>query len=52
MVMKDIDKNQSKLEIRTHDFNVPKDHISCFVVEFIEECYPKLDIEVNEKKEL
>ena len=50
MVMKYIDKNQSKLEIRTHDFNVPKDHISRFVVEFIEECYPKLDIEVNEKK--
>ena len=50
MVMKDIDKNQSKLEIITHDFNVPKDHISRFVVEFIEECYPKLDIEVNEKK--
>ena len=50
MVMKDIDKNQSKLEIRTHDFNVPKDHISRFVVEFIEECYPKLEIEVNTKK--
>ncbi|SDA66025.1 hypothetical protein SAMN02910315_01997 [Methanobrevibacter millerae] len=52
MVMKYIDKNQRKLEIRTHDFNVPKNHISRFVVEFIEKCYPKLVIEVNEKKEL
>lgn len=50
MVMKEIDKNQSKLEIRTHDFNVPKDHISRFVVEFIEECYPKLEIKENTKK--
>ena len=36
--MKDIEKNQSKLEIKTHDFNVLKKHISHFVVEFIEEC--------------
>ena len=51
MVMKEIDMNQSKLEIRTHDFNVPRDHISRFVVDFIEECYPKLGIG-EYKKEL
>ena len=50
MVMKEIDKNQSKLEIRIHDFNVPRDHISRFVVDFIEECYPKLGIKENTKK--
>ena len=49
IVMKDIEKNQSKLEIKTHDFNVQKNNISHFVVEFIKECYPKLDIEVNTK---
>ena len=36
MVMKKIDKNQAKLGIKTYDYNVPKDHISRFVVKFIE----------------
>ena len=39
MVMKKIDKNQAELGIKTYDYNVPKDHISRFVVEFIEEVY-------------
>ena len=48
--MKKIDKNQAKLGIKTYDYNVPKDHISRFVVEFIEEVYPILDIKENKKK--
>ncbi|WP_223166035.1 hypothetical protein [Methanobrevibacter millerae] len=48
--MKYIDKNHSKLEIMGNNLNVPNDYISRFVVEFIEECYPKLDIEVNKKR--
>ena len=36
---------QSKLGIRTLDCNVPRDHISRFVVDFIEEVFPILDIE-------
>lgn len=39
MVMNDVDKNQAKLIIRTNDYNVPKDHIARFVVEFIEDSY-------------
>ena len=50
MLMKDIGNNQSKLEINTHDFNVPKNHIFRFVVKFIGDGYPKLEIEVNTKK--
>ena len=50
MVMKKIDKNQAKLGIKTYDYNVPKDHISRFVVEFIEEVYPILEIKENKKK--
>ena len=50
MVSKKINKNQTELSIRTHDFNVPNDHISRFVVEFIEECYPILGIKENKKK--
>lgn len=50
MVSKKIDKNQTKLGIKTHDFNVPEGHISRFVVDFIEENYPKLGISENTKK--
>ena len=42
--MKKINKNKIKLGIRTHDFNVPEDYISHFVVDFVEECYPILGI--------
>ena len=49
MVKNNIDKNQVKLSIRTHDFNVPEDHFSRFVVDFIEECYPILGIKENKK---
>ena len=47
---KKIGKNQAKLGIKTYDYNVPKDHISRFVVEFIEEVYPILEIKENKKK--
>ena len=50
MVMKKIDKNQAELGIKTYDYNVPKDHISRFVVEFIEEVYQNLGIKENKKK--
>ena len=50
MAMKKIDKNQAELGIKTYDYNVPKDHISRFVVEFIEEVYPILGIKENKKK--
>lgn len=41
MVSKKINRHQTELGIKTHDFNVPENHISRFVVEFIEECYFK-----------
>ena len=47
---KKIGKNQAKLGIKTYDYNVPKDHISRFVVEFIEEVYQILGIRENKKK--
>ena len=50
MVMKNMDKKQAKLIIRTNDYNVPSDHISRFVVDFIEDAYEKLDIKINENK--
>lgn len=51
MVKRKNGRNQSKLGIKTLDFNVPKDHISRFVVEFIEEAFPLLEIkEPNKKK--
>lgn len=49
MVKNNIDKNQAKLGIRTHDFNVPEEHFFRFVVDFIEECYPILGIKENKK---
>lgn len=50
MSMKKINKNQAELGIRTYDFNVLKNHISRFVVDFIEEVYPILGIKENKKK--
>ena len=50
MVKRKIDKNQSKLGIVTLDSNIPKDHISRFVVDFIDEVYPMLNIEEPKKK--
>ena len=50
MVKRKFDKNQSKLGIKTLDWNVPKDHISHFVVEFIEEVFPLLEIREPKKK--
>ena len=46
-----MDKNQTKLIVRTNDYNVPKDYISRFVVDFIEESYEKLDIKIDSEKE-
>ena len=51
MVMGNMNKNQTKLIVRTNDYNVPKDHISRFVVEFIEESIKKMDIKIEEKKD-
>ena len=51
MVMVNMNKNQTKLIVRTNDYNVPKDHISRFVVEFIEESIKKMDIKIEEKKD-
>lgn len=50
MVKRKIDKNQSKLGIITLDSNIPQDHISRFVVDFIEEIYPILNIKESKKK--
>ena len=50
MVKRKMNKNQSKLGIMTLDSNIPKDHISRFVVDFIEEVYPMLNINESKKK--
>ncbi|MEE3489838.1 MAG: transposase [Methanobrevibacter sp.] len=50
MVKRKFDKNQAKLGIKTIDWNVPKDHISRFVVEFIDEVFPLLEIKEPKKK--
>lgn len=47
---KNMDKNQTQIVIKTHDNNVPKDHIARFVVEFVEENYPSLGIKEEIKK--
>ena len=46
-----MEKNQTKLIVRTNDYNVPRDHIARFLVDFMEESFKKLDIEVEEKKD-
>ena len=43
MVKRKFDKNQAKLGIRTLDWNVPANHISRFVVEFVGEVFPLLN---------
>ena len=45
-----MEKNQTKLIVRTNDYNVPRDHIARFLVAFMEESFKKLDIEVEEKR--
>ena len=50
MVKRKFDKNQTKLGIKTLDWNVPKDHISRFVVDFIEDVFPSLEIDEPKKK--
>lgn len=51
MANRKIDKNQTELGIRTYDFNVPQDHISRFVVDFVEKYYPILGIEESTSKD-
>ncbi|WP_407382103.1 transposase [Methanobrevibacter sp.] len=50
MVKRKFDKNQIKLGIRTLDWNVLKDHISRFVVDFIEDVFSLLEIDEPKKK--
>ena len=50
MVKRKFDKNQSKLGIKTLDWNIPKDHISRFVVDFIEDVFPLLEIGEPKKR--
>ena len=51
MVKRKFNENQSKLSIKTLDWNIPKDHISRFVVDFIEDVFPLLEIgEPNKNK--
>ena len=50
MVKRKLNKNQTKLGIKTLDWNVPANHISRFVVEFIEEVFPLLNIKEPKKK--
>ena len=50
MVKRKFDKNQSKLGIKTLDWNVPEDHISRFVVDFIEDVFPRLGTDEPNKK--
>ena len=50
MVKRNFTKEQSKLGIRTLDYDVPGNHISRFVVDFIEEVFPILNIKEPKKK--
>ena len=50
MVKRKLNKNQTKLGIKTLDWNVPENHISRFVVEFVEEVFPLLNIKEPKKK--
>ena len=50
MVKRNFLKEQSKLGIRTLDYDVPGNHISRFVVDFIEEVFPILSIKEPKKK--
>ena len=50
IVKRKFDKNQTKLGIKTLDWNVPKNHVSHFVVEFVEEVFPLLNIKEPKKR--
>ena len=50
MVKGMFDRNQSKFGIKTLGWNVLENHISCFVVEFVEEVFPLLNIKEPQKK--
>ena len=50
IVKRNFAKEQSKLGIRTLDYDVPGNHISRFVVDFIEEVFPILNIKEPKKK--
>jgi len=50
MVKRKFDRNQAKLGIHTLDWNVPENHISRFVVEFVEEVFPLLNIKEPKKR--
>ena len=50
MVKRKFDKDQTKLGIKTLDWNIPENHISRFVVEFVEEVFPLLNIKEPQKK--
>ena len=50
MVKRRLNKNQTKLGIKTLDWNVPANHISRFVVEFVEDVFSLLNIKESKKK--
>ena len=50
MVKRKLNKNQTKLSIKTLDWNVPANYIPHFVVEFVEEVFPLLNIKEPKKK--
>lgn len=52
MVKRNLNNNQTKLGIRTLDWNVLANHISRFVVEFVEEVFPLLNIKEPKKKKV
>ena len=49
MVRRNINNKQAKLGIEVYGENIPKDHISRFIVDFVEENYKILNIEEKEK---
>lgn len=49
MVKRMFGGNHSKLGIKTLDWNVPNDHIFRFVVDFIGEVFPLLEISGQKK---
>jgi len=50
MVKRRLNKNQTKLGIKTLDWNVPSNHISRFVVEFVEDVFSLLNIKESKKR--
>ena len=50
MVKRKFDRNPVKLCIKILDWNVQENHISRFVVEFVEEVFPLLNIKEPKKK--